>query len=51
VPRKMLEEMALIGPAEKIREDLQRWKSSVATCLVVHPRSVSELHSIVAALG
>jgi len=51
VPRKMLEEMALIGPAEKIREDLQRWKSSVATCLVVHPRSVSALHSIGAALG
>jgi F420-dependent oxidoreductase-like protein len=51
VPTRMVEEMALIGPAEKIRDDVHRWKNSVATCLVVHPGSVGDLHAIVAAVG
>jgi len=35
VPRRLIEELALIGPREKIREDLQRWRESVVTTLLI----------------
>ena len=34
VPRKLIEEMSLIGPREKIREDLERWRESIVTTLL-----------------
>ncbi len=35
VPTKLVEDIALIGPKEKIRDDLDRWKESIATTLLV----------------
>jgi alkanesulfonate monooxygenase SsuD/methylene tetrahydromethanopterin reductase-like flavin-dependent oxidoreductase (luciferase family) len=35
VPTKMLEQLTLIGPKEKIREDLEAWRDSIVTTLLV----------------
>ena len=35
VPTAMVEAMALVGPPEKIRDDLARWQESVVTTLLV----------------
>ena len=35
IPRALIEEMSLIGPADKIRDDLARWRESVVTTLLV----------------
>jgi F420-dependent oxidoreductase-like protein len=35
VPRKLIEQMSLIGPKEKIREELAQWRESIVTTLLV----------------
>ena len=35
VPRKLIEALSLIGPREKIREDLAKWRESPVTTLLV----------------
>ena len=35
VPRKLIEELTLIGPADKIRHDLEAWRDSSVTTLLV----------------
>jgi F420-dependent oxidoreductase-like protein len=35
VPTKLIEELALIGPADKIRHELDAWRESIATTLLV----------------
>jgi F420-dependent oxidoreductase-like protein len=35
VPTRLVEDTALIGPPEKIRDDLERWRESVVTTLLV----------------
>jgi F420-dependent oxidoreductase-like protein len=35
VPTKLIEDVALIGPKEKIRDDLEGWKESIATTLLI----------------
>ncbi|HWE68903.1 MAG TPA: LLM class F420-dependent oxidoreductase [Acidimicrobiales bacterium] len=35
VPTALIEDTALIGPKEKIRDDLEKWKESIATTLLV----------------
>jgi len=35
VPRQLIEEMALIGPREKIRDELERWRESIVTTLLI----------------
>jgi len=35
VPTKLVEDLALIGPADKIRDDLAAWHESIATTLLV----------------
>ena len=35
VPTKLVEDTALIGPKEKIRDDIERWRESMATSLLV----------------
>ena len=32
---ELIEELSLIGPAEKIRDDLDRWRESIVTTLLV----------------
>lgn len=48
VPTRLVEEIALIGPAAKIREDLAQWEESVVTTILVQGdvrtvRGVAEL--------
>jgi hypothetical protein len=35
VPTSLIEDTALIGPKEKVRDDLEGWKESIATTLLV----------------
>jgi len=35
VPTAMVEDIALVGPKEKIRDDLEAWRESIATTLLV----------------
>jgi F420-dependent oxidoreductase-like protein len=35
VPTALIEDTALIGPKEKIRDDLEKWRESIATTLLV----------------
>lgn len=50
VPTRLVEEIALVGPAAKIRDDLARWEESVVTTILVQGdvrtvRGVAELLS------
>ena len=35
VPTALIEDIALIGPAAKIKDELQKWESTVVTSLLV----------------
>jgi hypothetical protein len=35
VPTSLVEKIALIGPREKIAEEIEAWKDSIATTLLV----------------
>jgi F420-dependent oxidoreductase-like protein len=35
IPRALIEELSLIGPPEKIRDDLERWRESAVTTLLI----------------
>jgi alkanesulfonate monooxygenase SsuD/methylene tetrahydromethanopterin reductase-like flavin-dependent oxidoreductase (luciferase family) len=35
VPKALIEELSLIGPREKIRDELARWRESVVTTLLI----------------
>ncbi len=35
VPTSMVEDIALVGPKEKVRDDLEAWRESIATSLLV----------------
>ena len=35
IPRRLIEELSLIGPREKIRDDLEKWRDSIVTTLLV----------------
>jgi F420-dependent oxidoreductase-like protein len=35
IPRDLIEAMTLIGPKEKIRDDLERWRESIVTTLLI----------------
>ncbi len=35
IPRKLIEELALIGPADKIKDELGAWRESIATTLLI----------------
>jgi hypothetical protein len=37
VPLKLIEETTLIGPKEKLRDDLEAWRASFVTSLLVTP--------------
>jgi F420-dependent oxidoreductase-like protein len=48
IPRALIEELSLVGPREKIREDLEKWRESIVTTLLVSAdaatlRTVAEL--------
>ena len=35
VPRQLIEDLSLIGPEDKIRDDLEKWRESIVTTLLV----------------
>ena len=35
VPLQLVEDVALIGPKEKIRDDLEKWRESTVTTMIV----------------
>jgi F420-dependent oxidoreductase-like protein len=35
IPRELIEELSLVGPREKIREDLEKWRESIVTTMLV----------------
>jgi F420-dependent oxidoreductase-like protein len=35
IPRKLIEELSLIGPPDKIRDDLEKWRESIVTTITV----------------
>ncbi|HEX4564202.1 MAG TPA: LLM class F420-dependent oxidoreductase, partial [Solirubrobacteraceae bacterium] len=35
IPRELIEEMSLVGPPEKIRDDLDKWRESIVTTLLL----------------
>jgi F420-dependent oxidoreductase-like protein len=46
IPRSLIEQLTLIGPKEKVYDDLEKWKSSQVTTLLVqgsHPDMLEEL--------
>lgn len=50
IPTQLVEDVALIGPAEKIRDDLAAWEESVVTTLLVRGDSAG-LHKLADALS
>jgi len=48
VPRELIEELSLVGPPAKIREDLEKWRESIVTTMLVSAdaptlRTIAEL--------
>jgi hypothetical protein len=35
IPAKLIEELSLVGPPDKIRNDLEPWRESIVTTLLV----------------
>jgi len=51
IPRSLLEELTLVGSREKILDDLERWKASQVTTLLVqgtHPGMLEDLAALAA---
>jgi F420-dependent oxidoreductase-like protein len=46
VPNQLADEIALVGPAARIRERLQAWRETPVTSLLVSARSSAELRTI-----
>jgi F420-dependent oxidoreductase-like protein len=41
IPRRLIEELSLVGPPAKIREDLEQWRESIVTTLLVSADAAS----------
>jgi F420-dependent oxidoreductase-like protein len=51
IPQQLIEQLTLIGPIEKIREDMEPWRASQVTTLLVqgvHPAMLEDLASLAA---
>ena len=35
VPRELIEELSLIGPKDQVRDDLDKWRESIVTTLLI----------------
>jgi F420-dependent oxidoreductase-like protein len=46
VPNQMVADISLIGPADKIRDDLARWEEAGVTMLVIGATSVAEMRQV-----
>jgi F420-dependent oxidoreductase-like protein len=50
VPDALIDEMALVGPADRIRERLAAWEESGATTLLISTRDLTTLRTVAEAL-
>jgi F420-dependent oxidoreductase-like protein len=41
IPRELIDELSLVGPREKIRDDLAKWRESIVTTLLVSADAAS----------
>jgi F420-dependent oxidoreductase-like protein len=41
IPRELIEELSLVGPPAKIRDDLEKWRESIVTTLLVSADAAS----------
>jgi F420-dependent oxidoreductase-like protein len=46
IPTSLVEQVALIGPKEKIREDLAAWRSSLVTTMLVRGNSIEAVRTV-----
>jgi F420-dependent oxidoreductase-like protein len=51
VPDALIDEMALVGPPERIRDRLAAWKESGATTMLISARDETTLRAVAEALG
>ena len=51
VPDVLIDEMALVGPPDRIRDRLEAWKESGATTMLVSARDETTLRAVAEALG
>jgi alkanesulfonate monooxygenase SsuD/methylene tetrahydromethanopterin reductase-like flavin-dependent oxidoreductase (luciferase family) len=51
VPDALIDEMALVGPPDRIRDRLAAWKESGATTMLVSARDETTLRTVAEALG
>jgi F420-dependent oxidoreductase-like protein len=51
VPDALIDEMALVGPAERIGDRLAAWQESGATTLLISTRDLTTLRTVAEALG
>ena len=51
VPDALIDEMALVGPPDRIRDRLAAWKESGATTMLVSARDETTLRAVMEALG
>jgi alkanesulfonate monooxygenase SsuD/methylene tetrahydromethanopterin reductase-like flavin-dependent oxidoreductase (luciferase family) len=50
VPNELVDELALVGPKERIAERLAAWKESGATTLLVSTRDAASMRAVAEAL-
>jgi hypothetical protein len=46
VPTQVVDDISLVGPAAKIRDDLPRWEESGVTSLVISPSTLDEMRQV-----
>ena len=46
VPTELVEKLSLIGPPDKIRHDLEAWRESIVTTLLVPGPTLGTIHMI-----
>jgi alkanesulfonate monooxygenase SsuD/methylene tetrahydromethanopterin reductase-like flavin-dependent oxidoreductase (luciferase family) len=46
VPDSLVEDITLVGPPERVREDVRRWEEAGVSMLLVTCRSVDELRAV-----
>jgi F420-dependent oxidoreductase-like protein len=50
VPDRLVEDITLVGPPERVREDVRRWEDAGVSMLLVTCRSVEELRAVAGAV-
>jgi alkanesulfonate monooxygenase SsuD/methylene tetrahydromethanopterin reductase-like flavin-dependent oxidoreductase (luciferase family) len=46
VPTQVVDDISLVGPAAKIRDELPRWEEAGVTSLVISPPTLDEMRQV-----